>query len=69
MLLPPSCRLLEIQWWRVVMGGGGLKNGKLTLSLSCRATLTHSRAPAANFTKSMCHPCCEAQGALYLSTL
>lgn len=57
--IPHPRRLLEIL---VHSGGGGYK--KRTVFLRCRATLTHSKAPAANFMQCMCHPCCAAQGGL-----
>lgn len=44
---------------------GVQKKKKRTVFLCCRATLTHSRAPTANFIQCMCHPRCAARGGFY----
>lgn len=56
--IPHPRRLLEI-----LVHSGGYK--KRTVFLCCRATLTHSRAPAANFIRCMCHPRCAARGGFF----
>lgn len=56
--IPPPRSLLEILVDS--KGGGGVL--KRTVLSRCRATLTHSRSPAANFMRHMFHPCSAAQG-------